>query len=147
MSCYLTDAEAIGKIARWAADNCDTFRNSITNCYYLDLEPREVAMILSEQNLDSCEARYPEHGPAGGFLDDGVKRIDYINACVQMACKRGYNSSPAAIWRMTASLEYQSCETKDWIESDAYWICNTIKNVAGRMMADDLVSVENRQWT
>jgi len=147
MSCYLIDAEAIGKIARWAADNCDTFRNSITNCYYRDLEPREIAMILSEQNLDSCEARYPEHGPAGGFLDDGVKRIDYINACVQMACKRGYNSSPAAIWRMTASLEYQSCETKDWIESDAYWICNTIKHVAGRMMAEDLVSVEARQWT
>jgi len=147
MSCYLTDPETIGKIARWAADHCDGFHNQLTGSEQAKLSAGSIARILGNQNLLSCEARYPEHGPAGGFLDDGVKRVDYVNACAQMACKRDYNSSPAAIWRMTASLEHQSRETGDWIKTDAYWICHAIKEAAGKKMAEDLVSVEARRWT
>jgi len=147
MSCYLTDAETIGMIARWAADNCGTFRNMIKGGDRQKLDAPQIAKILGAENLASCEARYPTHGVAGGFLDDSVTPADYLAACSQRARYRGYNTSPAGVWRMTASLEYQSCETGEWIESDAYWICDAIKRIAGRMMAEDLVSVEARQWT
>jgi hypothetical protein len=148
MSCYLTDAEAIGKIARWAADNCTSAFNPATKDFTkLGGQAPEIALVLGAQNVASCEARYPEHGPAGGFLDDGITPADYVAACCQRARYRGHSTSPAAVWRMVASLEYQSCETEDWFDSDAFWICRAIKEAAGRKMAEDLVSVEARQWT
>ena len=147
MSCYLTDVETIGKIARWAADSCGTFRNMIKGADRLKLDAPQIAKILGAENLASCEARYPTHGPAGGFLDDGITPADYLAACSQRARYRGYNTSPAGVCRLTASLEYQSCETGEWIESAAYWICHAIKEDAGKKMAEDLVSVEARRWT
>ena len=147
MSCYLTDAETIGKIARWAADHCDGFHNELTGSEQAKLSAGSIARTLGNQNLLSCEARYPDHGVAGGFLDDGITSANYLAACTQRARYKGYNSSPAAIWRMTASLEHQSRETGDWIKTDAYWICHAIKEVAGKKMAEDLVSAGPRQWS
>ena len=68
-------------------------------------------------------------------------------SCYERARYRGYSTSPAAAWRMVATLEYQSRETEDWFETDAYWLCHAIKEAAGKKMAEDLVSVENRQWS
>jgi len=40
-------------------------------------------------------------------------------SCYERARYRGYSTSPAAAWRMVATLEYQSRETEDWFETDA----------------------------
>ena len=148
MSCYLTDAETIGMIARWAADNCTSAFNPSTKEFTkMEGNPSSIATTLGWQNVFSCEARYPDHGPAGGFLNDEISDSAYVRSCRNASRRKGDNISPAAVWRMVASLEYQSCETEDWFETDAYWICHAIKEAAGRKMAEDLVSVEARQWT
>ena len=39
---------------------------------------------------------------------------------------------------LAAQVEYQSCERPDWIVQDAYWILDSIKNDAGRKMAQSV---------
>jgi hypothetical protein len=43
--------------------------------------------------------------------------------------------TPADIYNMCCCLNYQSCEVNDWIESDAYWVIEGIKDAASRKMA------------
>jgi len=45
--------------------------------------------------------------------------------------------SDADIYNMAGCLEYQCCEVDDWIQTDAFWLIQKIKNAAGMKMADN----------
>ena len=134
MSCYLVSSDDIGQIAALA------FRRGLYSCQgrvanqvrkvileYNDAE--EVAEVLAQQNIASCEARYPGD-VAGGFLDSEAEAEQYVQDCKDAA--RRYQQSigiqPLAACKLISTYNYQACETDDWVETDAYWICHAIKN-------------------
>jgi hypothetical protein len=40
------------------------------------------------------------------------------------------------IYNMIRCLDYQSCEVDNWVETDAYWLLNTIKSAAANKMSE-----------
>jgi len=52
--------------------------------------------------------------------------------------KRGMSNLKAEdIYNMVRCLEYQSCEVHDWVHTDAYWLLNAIRDMAGSKMSKD----------
>ena len=139
MSCYLMEDGAIGRIAgQFYQPGIYSSRGRFLNGFdktrgVLQCDgPEEVAEILAKQNIASCAERYPNEY-AGGFLDDEADGENYIKACqgfAKAAAMTYFN--PLKVIELINRYEYQACETEDWMETDAYWICQAIK--------DDMIS-------
>lgn len=151
MSAYIvdeTDIAAIAKIAAYKA-GWRTVGGRIVNMVKREIhefDAPEIAKILAMQNVVSVEYRYPNHGEAGGMLVGPV--CDYVAACVQEArnrnvpvaegCTKPLLYCPAKIYELVERYEYQACENPEWIQSDAYWICDAVKKYAAHLMIEEL---------
>jgi len=87
----------------------------------------EVGRILWRENLRSIEARYPdtvENGDYPGPIDfeaDQTETYTYRDP--------GFIPSAGETFQAVGCFEYQSCETDDWRESEAYRFCQALVDV------------------
>ncbi len=97
-------------------------------------DPREIFAVLMQQNIRSVQHRYPDHnGQADKFGDCG--RFDKV------AIERGH--SPVEVIKAAHCLEYQSCETDDYLETLAYKLLQQIK----RRAEHNLSGYDSAKWT
>ena len=94
-------------------------------------------MKLATANVCSVAYRYPRE-PFGGFLKNEEELIEFLGEVAQEARQNRMPLNNSKAFNLAAQVEYQSCERPDWIEQDAYWILQSIRNDAGRKMAQDI---------
>lgn len=140
MSAYLCDAEDFAKVAAYAAGHKWGFhayngfnKEAIGDG---DLDVVAIALKLATANIASVAYRYPNHGKYGGFLDSDEELVEFLGDCAVEARKaeKAPRINAADAYALLAQIEYQSCERPDWIEQDAYWLLDRIKNNAAREM-------------
>lgn len=147
MSCYLMEDDAIGRIAgQFYQPSIYSSRGRFVNGFNKTVNecdgPEEVAEILAKQNIASCAARYPTRY-AGGFLNDEADGEDYIKACQGFAkAAQMVYFNPLKVIELINRYEYQACETEDWMETDAYWICQSIKDDMTDRLIQDMNEAE-----
>ena len=143
MSAYLCDPADFVALARYAMRPCNGF-----NGYNLvtkeriggddgELNVRDIALKLATANVCSVAYRYPRE-PFGGFLKNEEELIEFLGEVAQEARQNRMPLNNSKAFNLAAQVEYQSCERPDWIEQDAYWILQSIRNDAGRKMAQDI---------
>jgi len=120
MSAYLVSDYHINVLVTWAAQQHGMSAVS----YYWEGKrrdvresPRRIASVLFAENVRSVNARYKQCDDPAGFKYKPValgytslKAIDIIKAC--------------------HCLHYQSCETSDWQETEAFAILEGIERAA-----------------
>ena len=143
MSAYLCDPADFVALARYAKRPCNGF-----NGYNLftkeriggddgELNVRDIALKLATANVCSVAYRYPRE-PFGGFLKNEEELVEFLGEVAQEARQNRMPLNNSKAFNLAAQVEYQSCERPDWIEQDAYWILQSIRNDAGRKMAQDI---------
>ena len=143
MSAYLCDPADFVALARYAKRPCNGF-----NGYNLftkeriggddgELNLRDIALKLATANVCSVAYRYPRE-PFGGFLKNEEELVEFLGEVAQEARQNRMPLNNSKAFNLAAQVEYQSCERPDWIEQDAYWILQSIRNDAGRKMAQDI---------
>lgn len=143
MSAYLCDPADFVALARYAKRPCNGF-----NGYNLfskeriggddgELNVRDIALKLATANVCSVAYRYPRE-PFGGFLKNEEELVEFLGEVAQEARQNRMPLNHSKAFNLAAQVEYQSCERPDWIEQDAYWILQSIRNDAGRKMAQDI---------
>jgi len=144
MSAYLCGAEDFAKVAAYAAGHKWGFhayngfnKEAIGDG---DLDAVAIALKLATANIASVAYRYPNHGKYGGFLDSDEELVEFLGDCAAEARKaeKAPRINAADAYDLLAEIEYQSCERPDWIEQDAYWLLDRIKNNAAREMMNIL---------
>jgi len=144
MSAYLCGAEDFAKVAAYAAGHKWGFhayngfnKEAIGDG---DLDAVAIALKLATANIASVAYRYPNHGKYGGFLDSDEELVEFLGDCAAEARKaeKAPRINAADAYALLAQIEYQSCERPDWIEQDAYWLLDRIKNNAAREMMNIL---------
>jgi len=140
MSAYLCDAEDFAKVAAYAAGHRWGFHayNGFSKepIGEGDIDVVNLALKLATANIASVAYRYPNHGKYGGFLDSDEELVEFLGDCAAEARKaeKAPRINAADAYALLAQIEYQSCERPDWIEQDAYWLLDRIKNNAAREM-------------
>jgi hypothetical protein len=144
MSAYLCGAEDFAKVAAYAAGHRWGFhayngfsREPIGEG---DIDVVNLALKLATANIASVAYRYPNHGKYGGFLESDEELVEFLGDCAVEARKaeKAPRINAADAYALLAQIEYQSCERPDWIEQDAYWLLDRIKNNAAREMMNIL---------
>lgn len=134
MSCYLTEAEEIGKIAEFAfraGRSQGMCVNHATGEKVAFEDAQSLAKFLAQANIDSCQARYSHHGEfAGGFLNNEQQVDAYLFDAQLYSCEGTQTETPADHERLVGQLEYQTCEIADWKSHDAYWVFRTLRTDA-----------------
>jgi len=140
MSAYLCDAEDFAKVAAYAAGHRWGFHayNGFSKepIGEGDIDVVNLALKLATANIASVAYRYPNHGKYGGFLESDEELVEFLGDCAVEARKaeKAPRINAADAYALLAQIEYQSCERPDWIEQDAYWLLDRIKNNAAREM-------------
>lgn len=125
MSAYIMSEQDINDIVNYFvnATASDQLWLCIDGDYnYLTRDNAEhVADILYRENVRSVDARYNETNT------------------VNFTYKPTYNTvSDKEVSQLIDSLEYQSCETSDYYETQAYkMLCNMRKNLLQRIFAEE----------
>lgn len=140
MSAYLCGAEDFAKVAAYAAGHKWGFhayngfnKEAIGDG---DLDAVAIALKLATANIASVAYRYPNHGKFGGFLESDEELVEFLGDCAVEARKaeKAPRINAADAYALLAEIEYQSDQRPDWIEQDAYWLLDRIKNNAAREM-------------
>ena len=140
MSAYLCSPEDFAKVAAYAAGHKWGFhayngfnKEAIGDG---DLDAVAIALKLATANIASVAYRYPNHGKFGGFLDSDEELVEFLGDCAVEARKaeKAPRINAADAYALLAEIEYQSDQRPDWIEQDAYWLLDRIKNNAAREM-------------
>ncbi len=148
MSAFIVNPKHIAALAAFTKKNPSHFYcyNPFTKKHIFDGtppgKPKVVAKILAEANVksvyeldkrvfgDKYKAKYLEDLML--FPADCVKALENIGTN-----GHNYYLSDKDIFNMACCLNYQSCEVDGWIETDAYWIIEAIKQSAAKGMASD----------
>ena len=146
MSAYLVEPQHLTEIVKWASNpqqgNLSHVYNQITK-KEIDCDAESLIEILSLANIQSLVARY-------GWNQSEVEYEDFVDKCKSIL---KYSTDGASvslltgvgccdlkaedIYNMVRCLEYQSCEVHDWVHTDAYWLLNAIRDMAGSKMSKD----------
>ena len=94
--------------------------------HYVNGKSREVGQILVDENYRSVNYRYSENGEPEEFAPDYTVRT----------------LSPVEVIKACDCYLYQSCETPDWKETEAYAIVRMIRERAIRR----LPGYEKAEW-
>jgi hypothetical protein len=128
MSAFIVSDYHINALVTWAA-NRHAF-NAVT--YYwagrsrdVRSDPQRIANVLYAENVRSVNARYDDAEPAHGFNYVGTGRTGLS----------AYRLSPVQIIKACHCLAYQSCETSDWEDTEAFAILRGIEDAAVRSLA------------
>ena len=117
MSAYIMDREDL-----------DSIVHGILQRELADLPPNDLGRMLWAENLRSVAARYPRDtdgtrpGPVG-FRDGDVKTYSFTF--------RAENTrlSDQALRTLVARLDYQSCETDDYLSTPTGVLCRRVLDV------------------
>lgn len=121
MSAYLCNDEHFDALATWATrrPHFETFRYRFNGEWHTP-DAAKIATTLHAQNVRSVNHRYKEH-ESPSYRYQSVP-LDCISATdILMACD---------------GLEYQSCETPDWEETEAFAILRAIRSRAIRVVTE-----------
>lgn len=119
MSAYHCSAEHLAILVAWASDHR---RPSPVRYYFggawveLANDPARAFAVLGNENARSVAHRYREAPTPFNFK--------YSRPCIAS------DADPRAIVRGCDCLDYQSCETDDWKQTEAYAILNAIRERA-----------------
>lgn len=120
MSAYVVSNYHINAIVTWAANQHGL--NAVS--YYwggkrreVRQDPKRIASVLYAENIRSVNARYKECDEPGGFKYKAIA-LGYTNI------------GPVQILKACHCLGYQSCETSDWMETEAFAILAGIQDAA-----------------
>lgn len=124
MSAYIVSDLHINTIVTWAI----TRHGSNAVRYYWRGVSRDVrhkgaqriASVLYSENVRSVNTRYNDCESPVGFV---FRNVPY-------AC----NKTPVEIIKACHCLAYQSCETSDWEETEAFAVLQAIESTAVRML-------------
>jgi len=121
MSAFVVDPHHINSLVSWAAAR-GTGSNGVRYYWgrqWRDIAPdaKRVASVLRAENVRSVNTRYSEAEPAHGFKFKRVDTDHLSGADVVCACD---------------CLDYQSCETDDWKDTEAYAALQAIREAAVR---------------
>lgn len=143
MSAFLCLPEHIQAITRYA----------VANGILYDVDPFTLATVLAKENIRSVEYRYPDvkgHAARDFFTVPYASNEAYIAACGE-PWKPGVprlpvesDLSPVEAVKLVDSLEYQSCETPDWENTEAYKWLNAIARRAARRI--DPAGYDKAAW-
>ena len=129
MSAYLCNSEDFALLAAYALKPGAIPRHfiNLAKKEYIDAkDAADLAVILAEENINSLEYRYPNSGPAGGFL---CGTLEEFLAEVKNVAKARYDYNDlATVKNALGRYEYQACEHADWLESDAYNLVRALKD-------------------
>lgn len=123
MSAFLVNDFHINALVSWAADKAGP---NIVSYYWggrrrnIRGDEARIASVLWAENVRSVNSRYNECDQAHGFR---FKREP-----------RAYEMQPGVILGALHCLEYQSCESSDWDQSEAFAIIRGIERAAIRMV-------------
>ena len=145
MSAYLVEPQHITEIVKWASN---PQQDGVNYCYNLiskeqiDCDPKKMVETLAQANMDSLVARYDDAYKDAfvGYLDDCLDILKYSTDGASISLLDGVGScslDAKDIYNMVRCLEYQSCEVDNWVETDAYWLLNAIRDMAGSKMSKD----------
>ena len=151
MSAYLVSPQHIVEITKWAKcpqqGDLSHVYNPITK-KEIDCWHESLIETLSLANIQSIVARYgwnQSEVEYEGFVDKCKSILKYSTDGVSVSLLSGIGScdlNADDIYNMVKCLNYQSCEVSNWIETDAYWLLNSIQDKAGSKMSKDA----NIQW-
>lgn len=152
MSAYLVSPQHIVEITKWAKcpqqGDLSHVYNPITK-KEIDCWHESLIETLSLANIQSLVARYgwnQSEVEYEGFVDKCKSILKYSTDGVSVSLLSGIGScdlNADDIYNMVKCLNYQSCEVSNWIETDAYWLLNSIQDKAGSKMSKDA----NIQWS
>ncbi len=94
-----------------------------------DLTAQQIGEILLKENIRSVLERYPDC--KGGRDLPGVIGETVENYTFK---RRSTPMKPVEILKSCSCLDYQSCETDDWSETDSYRIIKDIEAAAVRSL-------------
>jgi len=145
MSAYLVEPQHITEIVKWASNpqqgNLSHVYNQITK-REIDCDAESLIEILSLANIESLVARYGEQAEVEyeGYEDKCKSILKYSTDGASVSLLTGVGSCDLKaddIYNMVRCLKYQSCEVDNWVETDAYWLLNAIRDMAGSKMSKD----------
>ncbi len=141
MSAHVVDIEVIQTIVNYA-DIKERGAFSILGKRYL---PETIGQILLDENFRSVNFRYSEENKAPKYVHEKTYTGVYFYT-------NGYNSledlklheikicsilDPKLILQLISNLDYHSCETNDWKETEAYMILERIKEMCANELTAD----------
>lgn len=115
MSCYIVNDETITAIVMGAMEYLDS------DYWGRRIDPHKFGQMLVEENYRSWDARYGSNSKPHKFEWKELKRWD-MGIC--LGCINCY--------------EYQSCETDDWRNTEAYIMLQRLK----RAMLEKLIELK-----
>lgn len=129
MSAYICNPEHFGILAAYAASKRSVFHKFRRDDQVLTAQA--VARALAAENIRSVSCRYPDdkdgQRPGPGMRDAEIMEAAAIYAGHFVS--KGIIPTTLQVLKLCAGLEYQSCETHDYRQSDAYiqlyWIRST----------------------
>ena len=145
MSAYLVEPQHMTEIVKWASNpqqgNLSHVYNQITK-KEIDCDAESLIEILSLANIQSLVARYGEQAEVEyeGYVDKCKSILKYSTDGASVSLLTGVGCCELKaedIYNMVRCLEYQSCEVHDWVHTDAYWLLNAIRDMAGSKMSED----------
>jgi hypothetical protein len=145
MSAYLVEPQHMTEIVKWASNpqqgNLSHVYNQITK-KEIDCDAESLIEILSLANIQSLVARYGEQAEVEyeGYVDKCKSILKYSTDGASVSLLTGVGCCDLKaedIYNMVRCLEYQSCEVNDWVHTDAYWLLNAIRDMAGSKMSED----------
>lgn len=144
MSAYLVEPQHITEIVKWASN---PQQGGVSHCYNLitkeqiDCDPKQMVMTLAQANIDSLVARYEDDpNKHQNIFQDCLDILQYSTDGASVSLLTGVGSCDLKaddIYNMVRCLEYQSCEVNNWVETDAYWLLNAIRDMAGSKLSKD----------
>ena len=160
MSAYLCNADHMGEIGKFFGSGSVPMSSDkiVSHAYNLVTRekisfssPQEAVEILARANVTSLQSRYPDNwksfftwNPEGedNEFDESMILL-FINQC--QARTKGYPKvNKKELYGMINCYRYQSCEDKGWVQSDAYWLTQSLKDVVSRKLIGDVDMWEYR---
>lgn len=160
MSAFLCNADHIGEMSKFFANGSVPMASDdlVTHAYNMVTRerisfssPQEVAEILARENIKSLQANYPDSwkgfftwNPEGkdDEFDESMILL-FVNQC--QAKTKGYpRVNKKELYGMISCYRYQSCEDENWVQSDAYWLTQNLKDVVSRKLIGDVAMWEFR---
>ena len=133
MSAYLVTRETIDLLVRAAI----TYQNPgdrfswywLGSRYEMNDDRTNVGQLLLDENLRSLSARYPGEKWTDEPLYVEPKATGPLSITAGMIPTH-VRPDPVVVLKCCACLEYQSCESDDWPETEAYAVLAAIKDAA-----------------
>lgn len=118
MSAFVVTTAHIDALVRYAVDKHVSYTSAVGRTTIDKDNASEIGQKLLDENVRSVNYRYHEKDTPESYTFKHVKHVVPLPA--------------VNILKAIDCLDYQSCETPDWRESEAFAILRVIKDVAIR---------------